>query len=143
MSYKKFDKKLFDKYDDDGRRVVKDFVSKMNKGYEARDNEDKYGADLIVYQHGKKVAYAEVEVRPAWKGPKFPFEDLNIPYRKKKLFHNDVKTVFFSINSDLTHMFWCNANTILSSRVATVNNKYVKNEKFFKVQLSDLKYEKL
>lgn len=143
MGYKKFSKKLHEKFDSAGKQAVKKFLTSLKKGYEVKENENKYGVDLVVYKNGKKVAYAEVEVRPAWKGAKFPYEDLNIPFRKQKLLRNDLKTMFFSINNELTHMLWCNAETILSSKVATVSNKYVKNEKFFKVELADLKYEKL
>jgi hypothetical protein len=141
MAYKKFSKALHDEFDDAGRQVVKKFLAK--KGYEVKDNENKYAVDLVVFKNNKKVAYAEVEIRPAWKGSKFPYEDLNIPYRKKKLLNNTMKTLFFSINNEKTHMFWCDAKTILASKTAFLSNKYVKNEKFFKVQLQDLKYEKI
>lgn len=143
MGYKKFSKKLHEKFDNAGKQAVKKFLTSLKKGYEVKENEDKYGVDLVVYKDGEKVAYAEVEVRPAWKGAKFPYEDLNIPFRKKKLLCNELKTMFFSINNELTHMLWCNAKTILKSKTAFVTNKYVKNEKFFKVDLKDLKYEKL
>ena len=137
MAYKRFDQELHNKFDKSGRQVVKEFLSKQ--GIKAEDNEDKYGVDLVLYKNGEKQGYAEVEVRPAWKGAKFPYEDLNIPYRKKKLFSNDLKTVFFSINNEMTHLFWCDAETVLNAKVAVISNKYVKNEKFYKVQLEDLK----
>lgn len=141
MGYKQFDKKLHAEFDSSGKNAVMKFL--LSKGYEAKENQNRYGVDLVIFKDGSKFAYAEVEVRPAWKGAKFPFEDLNIPYRKKKLFHNDLRTLFFSINNELTHMLWCDAKTILESKTAFVTNKYVRNEKFFKVDLKNLKYEKL
>jgi len=138
MAFKKFDKKLHEEFDKQGKRVVKNFLVKLGEGYEVKENKDRYGVDLVIYKNGEKIAYAEVEVRASWSGPDFPYEDLNIPYRKKKLLINDKKTEFYSINKELTHMFRCTARTILESKVAIISNKYAKNEPFFKVKLEDL-----
>jgi len=141
MATKRYDQKLHDKYDGPGREAVKKFLSK--KGIKAEDNEDKFGVDLILYKDGEKKGYAEVEVRPIWKGPNFPFSDLNVPCRKEKYLSNDKKTLFFSVNNEKTHLFWCDAEKVLESRRAIVDNKYVKNEEFYKVELKDLNYEEI
>ena len=138
MGYKKFDKNLHAKFDKAGRGAVKKWLTQQ--GYEVEDNENRYVVDLIIKRNGDIVGYAEVEVREVWKGEKFPYEDLNIPYRKRKLFQNDLKTLFFSVNCDLTHMLWCDAKTILNCRTQILSNKYARNETFFKVELNKLKY---
>lgn len=137
MQNKRFDKELFDKYDQMGRDIVKSFVGQW--GMLAEDNPDRYGVDLLLYAEGKLVACAEVEVRNSWKTVEFPYEDLNVPHRKKKLLENEVDTFFFSINSEGTALFFCKAEDVLSSEVKESRNKYVyKGEHFYKVSLDKL-----
>jgi len=62
---KKFDKKLFDKYDLAARTVMKFWLE--DRGYSVKDNPDPYGVDLIAIKDGN-VSWVEVEVKDAWKG---------------------------------------------------------------------------
>jgi len=137
---KKFDKNLHTEYDSFGREIVKNFIEKEFK-LKALDNPDKYGVDLIIYHNSDVVGYAEVEVRNSWKDDVFPFSDLNIPYRKKKLFDNPLPTLFFSVNKKGSALLYCGSMVILSCEVKELYNKYVeKGELFFKVPLGMLKY---
>lgn len=136
---KPFDKQLFEENDCNGRDVVKRFVQTI--GYEAKDHPNRYGVDLDIFKGGEHVGYAEVEVRHNWNGLKFPFSDLNIPFRKKKLFEKDKPVLFFSVNEPLSALFWCPVEVILKSPTTVVKNKYVpEGEMFFKVALKDLQY---
>ena len=139
MKTKKFDKTLHDQYDDIGREVVKNyFSSKLN--ITAKDNPNIYGVDLILYRDAEVIGYAEVEVRNNWKSDAFPYDTLNVPYRKKKLLDNDKPTFFFSVNCIKTRMFCCKAEDILACEVKENRNKYVKdNEYFYKVPVDILK----
>lgn len=138
-SSKKFDKELFDQYDDFGRTKVKDFFI-ANFNLTLIDNPDIYGVDLIVYHKTKKLGYVEVEVRNSWKTDIFPFDTLNVPSRKKKLLTNDMLTYFVSINKTGTRAFMCSDNTVLTSPLEESRNKFVSsNEYFYKVQLNRLK----
>jgi len=93
MINKKFDPSLYDKYDDVGRTVVKNyFKSKLN--IDAIDNSDLYGVDLILTKNNTVVGYAEVEVRNNWDKDNFPFDTLNVPSRKKKLLENELPTCY-------------------------------------------------
>lgn len=138
---KQFSQSLHDQCDEFGRDVVKKFAQSF-WNVEVIDNPDKYGIDLIFMKDGKPTAYAEVEVRLSWKTKEFPYLDLNVPFRKKKLLSNtDLPTFFFSVNKDGTALFHCDAEAVLSSDVEESRNKYVgKGERFFKVPLHLLDY---
>lgn len=143
MATKRFDKELHDIYDKMGRDIVKDFVSSF-WGMQAQDNPNRYGVDLHLYTDDVLVGYAEVEVRLAWKTLEFPYEDLNVPERKRKLLVQDLPTFFFSINKDGTALFHCRSDVVLESKVEEVRNKYVfRDEQFFKVPLDKLTYVNL
>ena len=139
MKTKRFDKTLHDQYDNAGREVVKNyFSSKLN--ITAKDNPDLYGVDLLLYRDNELIGYAEVEVRNNWKTNAFPYDTLNVPYRKKKLLDNDLPTFFFSVNSIKTRMFCCKAENVLGCEVKENPNKYVKSDEYFyKVPVSILK----
>lgn len=136
---KRFDKDLHAQYDKLGRDVVKGFVNK-NWEMEAEDNPNPYGIDLLLYKDGVLCGLAEVEVRPAWKTIEFPYEDLNVPQRKRKLLENTGQpTFFFSVNKDGTALFHCDAESVLQSELKESHNKYVRaGEYFFKVPLDKL-----
>jgi hypothetical protein len=141
MATKRFDKELHDIYDKMGRDIVKDFVS-LNWGMEARCNPKVRGIDLLLYtRDGVLAGYAEVEVRLSWKTLEFPYADLNVPERKRKLLNQDLPTFFFSINKDGTALFHCGSDVVLKSKVEEVRNKHVfRDEQFFKVPLDKLNY---
>ncbi len=106
MATKRFDKELHDTYDKFGRDVVKDYVSSF-WGMEARDNPDRYGIDLHLYKDDLLIGYAEVEVRLSWKTVEFPYEDLNVPNRKKKLesLHNLSTKLLLIMQSRITSIY--------------------------------------
>jgi hypothetical protein len=140
MATKRFDKDLHDTYDKFGRDIVKSFVS-STWNMEARDNPNRYGVDLHLYVNDELVGFAEVEVRLSWKTLEFPYEDLNVPERKRKLLNQELPTYFFSINKDGTALFHCEAKHVLESDVKESRNKYVfQGEHFFKVPLDKLSY---
>lgn len=142
MITKPFSKELHDKYDVFGRDIVKKFVSKY--GWVAKDHPDPLAVDLILYKDDKKIGYAEVEVRAAWKTIYFPFSDLNVPARKAKFFRStDLPALYFAINLEGTALFYCNGKTILKKSSMELDNKFMQNEGFYKVDLGDLKYHEL
>lgn len=139
MKTKQFDQILHNQYDNAGREVVKSYFSSKLK-ITAKDNPNLYGVDLILYKDNKMVGYAEVEVRNNWKTDAFPYDTLNVPYRKKKLLENDLPTFFFSVNHIKTRMFCCKAEDILECEIKENPNKYVKSDEYFyKVPVSRLK----
>jgi hypothetical protein len=139
MKTKPFDPSLHDRYDSPGRQVVKEYITNR-LCLTAQDNPDIYGVDLIIYKENKIVGYAEVEVRNNWSSDTFPYDTLNVPYRKKKLLENDKPTFFFSVNKPQTRMFCCTAEIVLNSNVEENRNKYVKSDEYFyKIPVNKLK----
>jgi len=138
MQNKRFDRQLHDDHDEFGRSVVKKFIA-HKFGMNAQDNPDVYGVDLLLYKSDKIVGYAEVEVRNNWKTDHFPFDELNIPLRKKKFFQLDMPLLFFAVKNDGTRLLYCGKSVILSSEIKESKNKYVtSNEYFFKVPIEKM-----
>lgn len=135
---KKFDNYLHSQYDDVGKNIVISYF--QNLGFDARENTDRYGVDVVLYRNNIPIGYAEVEIRNNWNTDVFPFDTLNVPLRKKKLLDQDLPTYFFSINKTNTRMYCCPAEIVLESPVKENPNKYVKEkEYFYKVPLEKLK----
>ena len=86
------------------------------------------------------IKTVEVEVRHNWGNDnKFPFDTLNIPYRKNKFFTNNI-CEYISINKLFTRCLLIKEKDILNSPIEENKNKYVKNgEKFFKIDISKCK----
>ena len=129
MKYKAFEQKLHDQYDSEGKYTVIQFFKERN--IEARENPDKYGVDIILYRNDKTIGFAEVEVRLMWKGPKFPYSTVNVPFRKKKLLDNELPTYFFAVNKDLSHVLCCDSEIILKCPVEENPNRFVKSDEYF------------
>jgi hypothetical protein len=136
---KKFSPELHDEFDVFGREIVKKFISKAWK-LEARDNPDQYGIDLVLYKNDTIVGYAEVEVRTNWNALNFPFDELNVPLRKGKLFNNDLPSLFFSVNQPGTALMYCSSDLVMRSRIENSPNKYMRAEQFFKVPVEKMKF---
>jgi len=143
---KDFDQKLHDKYDGPGKEVVINWL--RTKGFEATENPNRYGIDIIIRKDGEVYGYGEVEVRPsAWVGKVFKFDDLNVPFRKYKkilpLVKASKRSLFFSVNGDYTAMFYCSGKKAIGGNSFRQDTIHMKNEKFLKVKLNDVRYEEL
>lgn len=129
--YKKFDAGLYAKNDTLAREAAKTYWKKQ--GVEAKDNPDKYGADLIL-STGKLL---EVEIKHTWKD-EFKFDSLQIPARKEKF--AKLNCMFMIFNSDRSKAFIVDGKDVLDSPKKEVYNKYVsQGEMFFQVPLGKLK----
>ena len=131
---KAFSRSLYNQHDHAGKQ----FVAKVLRKKHGKDLEimgdSGFGVDLKLYKNGEKIGTAEVEVRNNWRDNNpFPFDTVNIPYRKKKFF-TDGSCVYFSVNKNLTRCLIITEKVILESPIKENHNKYVANgEKFFKV----------
>ena len=101
MKIKKFDQALHDKYDPPARKAVSRWIL-MKWGFEAKDNPDIYGADLIVYRNGIQIGFAEVEVRQ-W-APTCPWKTIHVPSRKKHMLEVP-HTMFFALTQDMQNAY--------------------------------------
>jgi hypothetical protein len=135
-NFKKFDKKLYNQNDNKARKAGIKFWK--SKGYNIQNNPDEFGPDLIAEKDGDSF-FVEVEVKHNWNKEQFPFNDLQIPERKKKFATIAQKTYFMVFNSILNRAFICSNKTLLNSPLQNISNKYMDNENFFKIPVSKLK----
>jgi len=110
MKIKKFDQILHDQYDPPARKAVSAWV-KMKWGMDSKDNPDIYGTDLILGRNGKRIGFAEVEVR-SWY-PTCPFPTIHVPVRKKHMLEVP-NTLFFALTQNMTHAYWIKGNAVLA-----------------------------
>jgi hypothetical protein len=128
MQIKKFDQALHDKYDPPARAAVAAWV-KMKWGYDSKDNPNKYGTDLILGKNGKRVGFAEVEVRQ-WE-PVCPFDTIHVPMRKKHMLEVP-KTLFFALTHDMRHAYWILGSKALDFNLVEIKD-YEKHEAYYDV----------
>ena len=135
MQIKKFDQAHHDKYDPPARAAVAAWI-KMKWGFDALDNSDIYGTDLIIYRDGKKIGYAEVEVRQ-WNP--CPYPTIHVPVRKKHMLEVP-KTLFFALNQDMTHAYWITGTRALSYPTIEMRDE-TKHEAYYDVPKSFMQSE--
>jgi hypothetical protein len=111
---KPFSQELHDLCDIPARQTVINFV--RNTWYlEAKPNPDKYAVDLIVYRNGIPRRYIEVEQRD-WRTEneiECPYPTIHIPYRKEKLFKNNLPTIYFIVHCTRTFGYWLRVEEIM------------------------------
>jgi hypothetical protein len=99
MAYRKpFSGELFEKHDVRAREALMKLLD--GTPFEIKHNPDRFGTDLQVFRGGQYYCGIEVEVKDVWKGPEFPFADIQFLGRKVKQAKEDV--VFVLFNSDLS-----------------------------------------
>jgi len=138
---KRFNKKLWEENDTKGKEFATFILKKIYGDNIKIEEGTKYGVDLKLFNGDNiLIKTAEVEVRRNWSNDsKFPFDTLNIPYRKKKFFTNNI-CEYVSINRLFTRCLLIKEKDILNSPIEENKNKYVKSgEKFFKVDISKCK----
>lgn len=91
---KKFDQKLYDKYDVPARNKVKEKL----KDYVV-DNENIYEQDMILNIPDCKYKYLELQACTKWIGDKYPYTKPFV-YARKKLFSTD--TLFLIVDKKMT-----------------------------------------
>lgn len=136
---KPFDSTLY--ADNDGaKHLIIDLLN--SNGWNAQVNPDQYGIDLLATKGPKTIAL-EVEVKHHWKGQQFPFATVQIPARKQK-FAQLAESWFVVVNADRTFALMASGQSLLTSKLVIVPNKYVaEGEHFFQVPLSDFTLVKL
>jgi hypothetical protein len=138
---KRFNKKLWKENDKKGKEFATSMLKKIYGNNIKIVEGIEYGVDLKLFNEDNiLIKTAEVEVRHNWSNDsKFPFDTLNIPYRKKKFFTNNI-CEYVSINRLFTRCLLIKEKDILNSPIEENKNKYVKSgEKFFKIDISKCK----
>ena len=137
---KRFNKKLWKENDKKGKEFATSILKKIYGNNIKIVEGVEYGVDLKLFEDDTLIKTAEVEVRHSWgNDSKFPFNTVNIPYRKKKFFTNNI-CEYISINRLFTRCLLIKEKDISSSPIEENKNKYVKRgEKFFKIDISKCK----
>lgn len=113
-------------------------------GYHGIDDKENYNADIRCMKDNE-LSQFELEVKNGWKGSHYPFPDVRIPYRKKRLIDKWIKEgskgtlTFIVFNFDCSWGWFAEADVVKNSEIVRINNKYKSNEPFFKINLEDAK----
>jgi hypothetical protein len=127
MKTVKFNQRIHDLCDPPARAAVTKYI-KESWNLTATEYE-MYKVDLIIKDsHGQAIGYAEIEMRDWYD---CPFSTIHIPQRKKKLFDNDMKTIYFVVNNNLSKAWYINTNSILEHPLREVSNTRLANGEYF------------
>ena len=127
-TYKPFSQDLHDVYDAPARQAVSIWMQ-MKKGYEVRENPNRYGVDLICFRSGSPVGALEVEVRQEGFDQ---FGSIHKAQRKDKLTLGNLPVLFFALTHDLHRAYWAKVSSLENCPLIEVPNKYVaKGELFY------------
>ena len=91
---KKFDEKLYNKYDIPAREILKNKL-----GDKIKDNPDIYAEDMIIDDIDCKYKFLEIQACADWIGEKYPH---NKPFVFERKGHFDDKTLFILFDKHLT-----------------------------------------
>lgn len=135
---KQFSQSLHDTHDIPARAAVIAHLDSI--GIWARENDDIYGPDLVVWKGFRPVGYIEIEQRSKWtKGP-WPesWDPVNIPERKLHLFKLGLKCELWVVSRDLRHVLVIEDHVVTSlGRLEEFSNSQITiGELFMRVPLS-------
>jgi len=119
---KKFDQKLYDRYDIPARDILK-----QKLGDKIKNNPDIYGEDMIFDDPECKFKYLEIQVCAEWIGDKYPHEK---PFVFERKGHFDDKTLFILFDKHMKKGFLFEKTALEEKPVRT--KKY---SRFFKYQV--------
>lgn len=126
--HKKFDKRLYEKYDLPAREVVKsklkDFVI---------DNPNPYEQDLVITKDNYKYKYIELQVCTAWVGDKIPYDNVYV-FERKARYGDD--TLFITLNKHLTQAYVFDA-------ISFKNNKPRRIKKYSRYYVYDVPWNRI
>jgi len=129
-----FSEKDYNENDSRAREKAKEIFTK--DGFIIKDNPNKYGVDLFVYdKDGNYLCNVETEVKLGWEGS-FKFPDIQFPKRKSKYAKLEKKTLFLMFNSDLSQYLIVKGKDLLECSIQKIpNRRNQSGEEFYKVPL--------
>lgn len=134
---KPFNQKTYDENDIECRAILIESYNK--RGFFTLDGNkvDRYGCDIMI------GFYCDVERRPSWRGAKFPFNTIHVPYRKKKMIDGK-RFKYYVFNRDRDYILVCDGQDILDSNIVAIKTKEgTLNERFFDVDIKNFKLYKI
>lgn len=125
MTYKPFNKQLYEQYDALGKQSVKSFMKQL--GYKLVSEDEAFKSHDLVFEKNGDEIRVEVQVCTSWNSLKFPYATMNMPIRKK---HNTCD-LFVTVSKTGSALIIISMETMLSSPVITKDTCYTRGEKFF------------
>jgi hypothetical protein len=139
---KRFSRKLFEQNDRIAKIAGFTYLALSGFASEVKTNKNRYGTDILYKTPEGQERLLEVEVKRVWDGGPFPYDDINILYRKKKYFDDGAEMML--VADDQQSFLLLSAKDILESPVEIVRNAYVyQGEQFFKVSVAKARFGKL
>jgi hypothetical protein len=102
---KKFNKKLYEKYDIPARNIMKDKLKDL-----IEDNPDIYGVDMILKIPDCKYKYLELQVCTNWINDKYPYQN---PFIYARKYNFDEKTLYLILDRHMTQGLLFNKKSII------------------------------
>ena len=138
MSNKPFCPEQYDADDNCKHDVIRFLEAQTWARFDLVVNRDKYGIDLVGECNGHQCG-VEVEVKHAWSGEHFPFDDVHIAARKVKFIECKPIVWYVIVNAERTHALVFtpsrkSMNEILMVRKETVHTT---SEWFMQVPLEE------
>ena len=135
-SKKKFTKSDYNEHDTRSKQEAKLFFENRDLVVTS-DKQDYYTYDLGVSFKGSDFK-VEVEHKMVWDSIDFPYNDIQIPYRKNK--NKNVADIYIMFNRDYTALAMIPMYIIQESDSRIINTKYTVRERFFAVDVDKFKF---
>lgn len=129
MVRKRFDRDLYEKYDQLAKEKVFEAIDKRK--FKLEENPKKRGVDLLVFNKGEHILNIETEIKRVWKGKEFKYDTVQIPERKNKFAILDIPTIYVMFNNDQSEYLVIKDKDLLKSPLVEVPNRYVFKEEYF------------
>jgi hypothetical protein len=131
MRFKPFNQAMHDKCDPPARDAVMKYLRQV-WCVDVIPNPNKFEVDLVAFKDWMPHCYIEVEHRMWRQGWHYcPYDTIHVPYRKQKLFNNELPTYMFAVNYLLKYAYWIDVETIKESPVMEVQNTAVATDEYF------------
>lgn len=106
--HKKFDKKLYEKYDIPARTKLKEILGDF-----INDNPNQFGQDFIINSKKCKYKYLEIQVCSNWVNEQYPFKNIFV-YARKNVYGPD--TLFLTVNKFNSRGYIFDANSFSQTK---------------------------
>ena len=138
MTYKPFEKDLYDKYDVPAKDALVGYLEQ--EGHTIKRIKENYYADVVSIKD-KETFYSEAEVKASWKEawPK-DWEDLRIPGRKARLLQKHATITFFVFRGDCKECWIVKGEQLTSDRLKQAYGPNIRpGELFFHIPVKEAK----
>ena len=138
MTYKPFEKDLYDKYDTPAKDALVSYLEQ--EGHSIKRTDETYYADVVSTKQGATY-YSEAEVKASWK-EKWPEDwlELRIPGRKARLLKKHSIITFFVFRGDCKECWIVRGEQLTSDTLKQAYGPNIRSgELFFHIPIKEAK----